>query len=119
MVPRVKKLIKLGLDQWNQDGTSTTKANRDELWFWKFSSNMEKLEEHYAIDECNNVRKDWRVFNTLKQYWTFLFVTGQRGRQILNTFTWIKKTRDGVETEEHDTTVKALFQKFEDYCRPK
>ena len=55
----------------------------------------------------------------MKQYSTFLFVTGQRGRQILNTFTWIKKTRDGVETEEHDITVKALFQKFEDYCLPK
>ena len=27
--------------------------------------------------------------------------------------------RDGVETEEDDTTVKALFQKFEDYCLPK
>ena len=27
--------------------------------------------------------------------------------------------RDGIETEEGDITVKALFQKFEDYCLPK
>ena len=29
-----------------------------------------------------------------------------------------KKIRDGVETEEDGITVKALFQKFEDYCLP-
>ena len=31
MVPGVEKVIKLGLDQWNQDGTSTTTTNKDEL----------------------------------------------------------------------------------------
>ena len=29
-----------------------------------------------------------------------------------------KKIRDGVETKEDNITVKALFQKFEDYCLP-
>ena len=54
-----------------------------------------------------------------QQYSTFLFVIGEWGREIFNTFTWNKKTRDGVETEEDDILVKALFQKFEDYCLPK
>ena len=54
-----------------------------------------------------------------QQYSTFLFVIGEWGREIFNTFTWNKKTRDGVETEEDDLLVKALFQKFEDYCLPK
>ena len=54
-----------------------------------------------------------------QQYSTFLFPIGERGREIFNTFTWIKKIRDGIETEEDDITVKALFQKFEDYRLPK
>ena len=54
-----------------------------------------------------------------QQYSTFSFVIGERGREIFNTFTWNKQIRDGVETEEDDITVKALFQKFEDYCLPK
>ena len=68
MVPGVEKAITLGLDQWNQDGTSTTKTNRDELWLWKFGSNMEKVEANYAVvSECSDVRKDWRatIFNIL------------------------------------------------------
>ena len=54
-----------------------------------------------------------------QQYLTFLFVIGERGREIINTFTQNKKMKDGVETEEDDIMVKALFQKFEDYCLPK
>ena len=54
-----------------------------------------------------------------QQYSTFLFVIGERGREIFNIFTWNKKTRDGIETEEDDIMVKALFQKFEDYCLSK
>ena len=54
-----------------------------------------------------------------QQYSTFLLVIGERGREIFSTFTWSRKARDGVETEENDITVKALFQKFEDYCLPK
>ena len=54
-----------------------------------------------------------------QQYSTFLFVIGERGREIFNTFTWNKKTRDGIETEEDDITVKALLQKLEDYCLTK
>ena len=54
-----------------------------------------------------------------QQYSAFLFVIGERGTEIFNTFTWNKKMRDGVETKEDDITVKALFQKFEDYCLPK
>ena len=53
------------------------------------------------------------------QYSRFLFVIGETGREIFNTFSWNKKIRDGVETEEDDITVKALFQRFEDYCLPK
>ena len=53
------------------------------------------------------------------QYSRFLFVIGETRREIFNTFSWNKKIRDGVETEEDDITVKALFQRFEDYCLPK
>ena len=44
-----------------------------------------------------------------QQYLTFLFITGEKGRKIFNKFTWSKKIRDGVVTEEDDITVKALF----------
>ena len=54
-----------------------------------------------------------------QQYSTFLFLIGERGREIFNTFIWNKKIRDGVETEEDDITMKVLFPKFEDYCLPK
>ena len=54
-----------------------------------------------------------------QQYSTFLFANGERGRKIFNTFTWNKKMRNGIKTEEDEITVKALFQKFEDYCLPK
>ena len=76
---------------------------------------MEKVEANYVV-----------VLNAVmsgkteeQQYSTFLFVIDERGREIFNTFTWNRKTRDGVETEENNITVKALFQKFEDYCLPK
>ena len=45
-----------------------------------------------------------------QQYSTFFFIIGERGREMFNTFTWNKKIRDGVESEEDDITVKALFQ---------
>ena len=54
-----------------------------------------------------------------QQYSAFLFVIDERDREIFNTFTWNQKMRDGVETKEDDITVKAFFQKFEDYCLPK
>ena len=54
-----------------------------------------------------------------QQYLTFLFITGETGREIFNTFTWNKKIIDGVETEGDNITVKALFQKFKDYCLPR
>ena len=38
----------------------------------------------------------------------FLFVIGERGREIFNTFAQNKKIRDGVETEEDNITVKAI-----------
>ena len=76
---------------------------------------MEKVEANYVV-----------VLNAVmsgkteeQQYSTFLFVIDERGREIFNTFTWNRKTRDVVETEENNITVKALFQKFEDYCLPK
>ena len=40
----------------------------------------------------------------------FLFVIGERGREIFNTFAWNKKIRDGAETEEDDITVKTLSE---------
>ena len=33
-----------------------------------------------------------------QQYSTFLYVIGERGSEIFNTFTWYKKIRDGVES---------------------
>ena len=51
-----------------------------------------------------------------QQYSTFLFIIGERGREIFNTFTWNKKIRDGVETEEDilqsSPIYKSLNQKL-------
>ena len=84
--------------------------------------------------DCGNLAATWRKWKQTmqlylnavmsgkteeQQYSTFLFVIGERGREIFNTFIWNRKARDGIETEENGITVKALFQKFEDYCLPK
>ena len=82
--------------------------------------------------DCGNLAATWRKWKQTmqlylnavmsgkteeQQYSTFLFITRQKEREIFNT--WNKKIRDGVKTEEDDITVKAVFQKFEDYCLPK
>ena len=54
-----------------------------------------------------------------EKYSAFLFIIGERGREIFNTWTWDKIKVEGVETEEDNITVKMLFQKFEEYCLPR
>ena len=55
-----------------------------------------------------------------EKYSVFLFLTGQQGRDICNTFEWEKKTdATGNQREEDDITIKGLFKKFEEYCLPK
>ena len=55
-----------------------------------------------------------------EKYSVFLFLIGQQGRDIYNTFEWEKKTdAAGNQTEEDDITIKGLFEKFEEYCLPK
>ena len=54
-----------------------------------------------------------------EKYSTFLFVIGDRGREIFNTWVWDKVEADGVETEEDDITIKALYERYEEYCIPK
>ena len=55
-----------------------------------------------------------------EKYSTFLFVIGERGREIFNTWTWLKKVdADGNPTDEDDSKLQELFKRFEDYCLPK
>ena len=107
MVPGVKKVIKLGLDQWNQDATSTTKTNmnQDEVLFWKFSSNVEKVEANYAfVSACSDVRKDWRatIFNILVRNW---WKTGRWNTKRQDTRYTLRKGADWT------------FKKAIDVCR--
>ena len=55
-----------------------------------------------------------------EKYSTFLFLIGDQGREIFNTWRW-NKILDANEqpTNEDDITTKALFEKFEEYCLPK
>ena len=56
----------------------------------------------------------------LERYSTFLYIIGERGREIFNNMEWQKKTNEeGIVTDEDDITVQGLFQKFETYCLPK
>ena len=62
----------------------------------------------------------WGQKTEEEKYTTVLFVVGERGREIFNTWTW-EKLRDaaGNETDKDDITVAVLFNKFEEYCTPR
>ena len=50
----------------------------------------------------------------------FLFITGEKRREIFNTWTWEKKLdQNNQPTDEDDITIKLLMEKFESYCLPK
>ena len=54
------------------------------------------------------------------RYSTFLFLIGERGREILNTWIWLKKVdADGNPTDEDDIKLHELFKRFKDYCLAK
>ena len=54
--------------------------------------------------------------NTEEKYCMFLFLIGERGRDVFNTVTWEKKRNaDGNPTDEDGITVRQLFINFEDY----
>ena len=93
MVPGVKNVIKLELDQWNEDGTSTTKPNRDDYGNLAGTLRKWKQSMQLYLNVVMSVKTEEE-----QQYSTFLFIIGERGREIFNTFTWNKKIRDGVES---------------------
>ena len=120
MVPGVKKVIKLGLDQWNQDAISTTKTNmnQDEVLFW----NMEKVEANCAVvSACSDVRKDWgaTMFNILVRNW---WKTGRWNTKWQDTRYTLRKGADWTfkeaidvcradETTNHE--IKIMKQKID------
>ena len=55
-----------------------------------------------------------------EKYSVFLFIIGEKGREIFNTWTWEKKLDENNQpTDEDDITIKLLMEKFEAYCLPK
>jgi hypothetical protein len=55
-----------------------------------------------------------------EKYSTFLFLIGDRGRDIFNTWSWDKKTdADDEEIDEDDITIDELIRRFEEYCIPR
>ena len=55
-----------------------------------------------------------------EKYCAFLFLIGERGREIYSNWTWEKKRNaDGEETDEIDISLAKIIQKFEVYCTPK
>ena len=54
-----------------------------------------------------------------QKYSAFLFLIGEEGHEIFNTFTWPRKEGgNGEPIDEDRITVEGLFEKFEDYCIP-
>ena len=54
------------------------------------------------------------------RYSKILFVIGERGGEIFNTWTWGKVQDDnGNDTDVDNITVEALLQNFEEYYMPK
>ena len=54
------------------------------------------------------------------KYSTFLFLIGERGREIFNTWTWLKKVdADGDPTDEDDIKLQESFKRFKVYCLAK
>ena len=44
------------------------------------------------------------------KYSTFLFLIGERGREIFNTWTWLKKVdADGNPTDEDDNQITGII----------
>ena len=55
---------------------------------------MEKMEAKYEAGA---------VMTEKEEYSTFLFFIGERGRELFNTWTWLKKVdADGNPTDEND-----------------
>ena len=55
-----------------------------------------------------------------ERYSAFLFLNGERGRDIYNTWTWEKKrNQDGEEIDKLDISLDKIIKKFEEYCTPK
>ena len=55
-----------------------------------------------------------------ERYSTFLFLIGEQGREIFNTWTWNKiQTATGENTDEDDITTAELLRRFGEYCQPK
>ena len=55
-----------------------------------------------------------------EEHSTFLFLIGEEGRKIFNTWTWPRsKDEAGTDTVADNITVSELFRKFEEYCIPK
>ena len=85
--------------------------------------------------DASNVSAEWRKWKQNMQlyldavmstktpkekYSAFLYVIGQRGRDIFNSFTFTKiKDENGVDTDQDEITVGILFAKFEAYCNPR
>ena len=50
----------------------------------------------------------------------FLFIIGEKGKEIFKTWTWGKKKDENNQpSDEDDNTIKLLMAKFEAYCLPK
>ena len=55
-----------------------------------------------------------------EKYSVFLFIIGEKGREIFNTWTREKNLGENNQsTDEDDITIKLLIEKFEAYCLPK
>ena len=55
-----------------------------------------------------------------EKYSVFLFMIGEKGREIFDTWTWEKKLDENNQpTDGDDITIKLLMEKFESYCLPK
>ena len=55
-----------------------------------------------------------------EKFSVFLFIIGEKGREIFNTQTWERKFDENNQpTDEDDITIKLLMEKFEAYCLPK
>ena len=73
---------------------------------------MEEVETDQAVilEYCHEAEK----------YSVFLFLIGEKGREIFNTWPWEKKLDEGNQpTDEDDTKIKFLMDKFKAYCLPK
>ena len=76
---------------------------------------MDEVETDHAVI-LESIMKQ----KTRKKYSVFLFIIGEKGREIFNAWTWEKKLDENNQpTDEDDITIKLLMEKFEAYCLPK